>query len=302
MDIRIGIAPNLIDAGGVVLSWHGLLTFVAVALAVALVAYWASKEGIAADPVYSVAVWCIVGGIVGSRALHVQDFWGEVYKHEPERIFQVWEGGITIFGAIVGGFAFGAAYMIIRNHPKFLAFWGRYFRWAGQPHRAPLPTVGRLADIAAPALLIAMILGRVGDIIDGEHFANATSLAWGVVYTHPDTISLYQGQGLSSFTPTHPAVAYEMLLDLAVLGVVWLMRGRLRPDGMLFALYGGLYSLGRFFISFLRLDQDQIWDLNQAQLVSIAVLLITVPLLAYHAQLVRPGRPGETSGVGGARR
>ena len=80
--ISIGINPNLIDFGGFVLSWHGFLTFVAVATSVFLVTRWGSRAGLNADSIYSVAVWCIVGGVIGSRLLHVVDFWGEIYRHD----------------------------------------------------------------------------------------------------------------------------------------------------------------------------------------------------------------------------
>ena len=296
MEIRIGMDPTLFSGGGFTLTWHGFFTFIAVATAVIIVAQLGRRQGLNTDAIYSVALWCIIGGIIGSRALHIQDQWGD-YSSNPMWILQVWRGGITIIGAIAGGFVLGAAYMIVRNHPKFLNFWGKYFRWLGEPTRAELPTVGRLADLATPAVLIAMIIGRIGDIINGEHFAFASSLPWAVVYTHHETRDLYhfaealRGTGITNLTPTHPAVAYEMLLDFAILGVVWYMRSRLRPDGMIFALYAGLYAIGRFFISFLRWDDNKIWELNQAQLVCIAILIIVVPLLAYKAQLVRPG-PG----------
>ena len=78
--ITIGINPNLIEFGNVILSWHGLLTFVAVAVSVYLVHRWGTQEGIGGDPILSVAVWCIVGGIVGARALHIIDFWGPIYQ------------------------------------------------------------------------------------------------------------------------------------------------------------------------------------------------------------------------------
>jgi phosphatidylglycerol:prolipoprotein diacylglycerol transferase len=294
MEIRIGIDPTLFSGGGFTLTWHGFFTFIAVATAVIIVAQMGRRQGMNVDAIYSVALWCIIGGIIGSRAMHVQDQWG-YYSADPMRILQVWSGGISIIGAILGGFAVGAAYMTIRNHPRFLAFWDKYFRWLGEPTKAELPSVGRLADLTTPALLLAMMIGRVGDIINGEHFASATSLPWAVVYTHPETVALYansflaNAEGIIARTPTHPAVVYEMLLDLAILGVVWFLRDRLRPDGMIFALYGGLYAIGRFFISFLRLDSDKIWDLNQAQLVCIIILIVVVPLLAYRAQLVRPG-------------
>ena len=298
LDISIGIDPDIINVGGRVLTWHGLLTFVAVATAVILVARWARKEGISTDAVYSVAVWAIIGGILGARLFHVIDLWNDFYKDSPAEIFKVWRGGITIYGAIMGGFVTGAAYMLIRNHPRFLALWDKRFRWLfGTPSRANLPSVGRLADIAVPGLLIAMIIGRVGDIINGEHFAEATSLPWGFVYTHEQTVRLYatsplaQEAGINAFIPTHPAIVYEMFLDLAVLGVVWALSQRLRPHGMLFALYAALYSTGRFFISFLRLDKDWVWDLNEAQIIAIVVVVVTTPLLAYKAQIIKPARP-----------
>jgi phosphatidylglycerol:prolipoprotein diacylglycerol transferase len=277
--------------GGLVLAWHGLLTFVAVALAVFLVAWWGSREGISADAIYSVAVWAIIGGVIGARLVFIIDFWGEVYKHDPVSVLYVWEGGIAIYGAILGGFVGGALYIIIRNSAWFLALWGRYFRFLGQATRAPLPTVGRLADIAAPAMLIAQAIGRVGDIINGEHCASATSLPWGVIYTHPDSA----GITLCGGGVTHPAVAYELLMDLVILGILWPLRRRLRPDGMFFALYLGTYSLGRFFLSFLRVEFNEYFlGLNEAQIIALVVMAVTIPLVVYKARLAPPVRQRRT--------
>jgi phosphatidylglycerol:prolipoprotein diacylglycerol transferase len=281
----------MIQVGIFNLTWHGFLTFVAVALAVFLVARWGKQQGLDVDSVYSVATWCILGGVIGSRLLHVVDLWDDVYKHDPIRIVQIWYGGITIYGAILGGFLSGAAYLVIRNHPRFLALWSKVFMGA-KLEPAPLPSIGRLADIAAPALLITMALGRVGDVINGEHVAKITDLPWGFVYTHPESLS----NRVHGFGASHPAVVYEMILDMAVLGAVLVMRDRLRPYGMTFVLYLALYSLGRFFISFLRtgpppMDQEWALGLNEAQFVAIAVMALTIPLLTFKAQLVRVGGP-----------
>ena len=73
--IAIGINPNLVDAGGFLLSWHGVFTFLAVAAAVLLVVRWGSHEGMVVDVLYSASMWAIIGGIIGARALHVIDFW-----------------------------------------------------------------------------------------------------------------------------------------------------------------------------------------------------------------------------------
>ena len=289
--ITIGMDPDF-DFGAFTLSWHGLLTFVAVAVAVLLVVRWGVKEGLSADGIYSVAVWCIVGGIIGARLLHVIDFWQDIYQDDPVEIFRVWRGGIAIYGAILGGFAAGSLYIAVRNSNWYLGLLGRYLPFLGEPMKAPLPGIGHLADITAPALLITQAIGRVGDIINGEHFATVSRLPWAVTYSHPES----PGFGRP---PTHPAVAYELLMDLVILGLIWPLRNRLRPRGMFFALYLASYSLGRFFLNFLRVDKEY-GGLNEAQIVALIVMAITIPLLVFKAQLVKsdPGPEPRRSRAG----
>jgi phosphatidylglycerol:prolipoprotein diacylglycerol transferase len=280
--IGIGMDPILINAGPFIISWHGLFTFIAVATAVVLTVYWGKKEGMSADAVYSVSLWCIIGGIVGARVVHIIDFWGEIYQHDPVRLLYVWEGGIAIYGAVLGGFIGGAIYITFRNSAWFLGVWGRYFRFMGEPERAPLPGVGHLADVTAPALLIAMAIGRLGDVINGEHFAKASDLPWAFVYTNPNSPGYLQ-------PASHPAVLYELLFDLILVAIIWPFRHRLRPHGMFFVMYGALYSVGRFFLSFLRVEANQYFGiLNQAQVLALLVILVAIPLLVYKAQFVRP--------------
>jgi phosphatidylglycerol:prolipoprotein diacylglycerol transferase len=290
--IAIGMNPNLVAFGPFLISWHGFLTFISVAVAVYLVYRWGTGEGLNADALLTVAVWSILGGIIGARVVHIIDFWDTFYRFNPVSVFYIWTGGIAIFGAILGGFVGGSLYIIVRNSDRFLAIWGKLFRFMGEPVRAPLPGIGHLADIAAPALLLAMAIGRIGDIINGEHFASFTSLPWGMVYTHGDSPAL--GRAAS-----HPAVAYELLFDLALLLVIWPLRNRLRPRGMLFTLYLALYSTGRFFISFLRQEYNSYFlGLNEAQIVALAVVIVAVPLLVYKAQWVPASRQRSRGTVG----
>ena len=272
--------PNIFSFGPFLLSWHGFLTFIAVATAVYLSHYWGTRDGIDSDAILSVAVWSIIGGIVGARIFHVVDFWDDFYQYNPISIIYVWQGGIAIFGALLGGFVGGALYIIVRNSDRFLALWGKAFHFAGEPNKAPLPGIGHLADIPAPAVLIAMAIGRIGDVINGEHFSSFTNFAWGVIYTHADSPAL--GRAAS-----HPAVAYELIFDLLLVAAIWPLRNRLRPHGMFFALYLGLYSTGRFFISFLREEFNTYFlGLNEAQIIALAVVIVTIPLLVYKAQWV----------------
>ena len=130
-------------------------------------------------------------------------------------------------------------------------------------------------------MLIALAIGRIGDVINGEHWSSFSDLPWAWVYTDPDSL----GYGRPA---SHPAVAYELIFCLVWAGVLWWLKDRISPRGMLFALFFAGYSAGRFFISFVRQEQNTyIFGFNEAQLVALAVMLVTVPLLIYRARLVR---------------
>ena len=266
--IVIGIDPYIFELGAFTLSWHGFFTFVAVALAVFLIARWGSKDGIDPDTVYSLAVWAIIGGILGARVAHVIDRW-DFYGNNLSAAFSIWSGGLAIYGAIIGGFIAGALYIWINT---------RYRGLKGV-------SVGRLADIAAPAILLSQAVGRIGDVINGEHVAEQTSMPWGFIYTHYLSASNAQYGRIAS----HPAVLYELLFDLVLMAVILKLRGRLAPSGMLFVTYGMLYSFGRFFIQFLRLDKEWFAGLTEAHIVALLVLAITVAILATKARWVQSG-------------
>ena len=104
--IEIGINPYIFDFGPLTLSWHGLFSVVGIALAVFLVGRWAPRHGISSDAVYSVAVWAIIGGIIGARLVHVIDEWG-FYSDNLVRSLQFWRPGVAIWGGVLGGLAGG---------------------------------------------------------------------------------------------------------------------------------------------------------------------------------------------------
>lgn len=243
--IEIGLDPFL-RIGSLSLSWHAIWSLIGMAAAVAVAARFA--RGLATfDQVYAIAITGIVGGLIGSRALHVIEEWPQAYAHDPIQALAVWNGGASITGGMIGG-ALAGAWRIAR------------FR--------TIP-FGRILDVGAIGLGVGMGVARIGDIWNGEHHAAACAdLPWCVRYTHPDS----PGQRES----VHPAVAYEMLWDLVAVAIVaWLFARapRLGLDGRLLAIFFGIYGVGRFAISSLRLDGPWLFGIAQAQLLSIGFVV-----------------------------
>ena len=182
------------------------------------------------------------------------------YLERPALVRAVWDRGASIVGGIVGGILCAAA--VIRRR------------------RLPL---GFVLDRGGTGLPLGMAIGRLGDVINGEHHATACSvLAWCVRYSHPDPIGQRDW--------VHPAVAYELLLDLVIFTTLlalhpWAER-RLRR-GRLLALFLVLYGAGRIALSAFRLDPLWIAGLTQAQIVSAAFVLAGLTALRLLRRPVR---------------
>ncbi len=280
--IEIDVSPNLFT-GAVILSWHGMFAFAAVATAVFLVGRWARLIRIDPDSVYSIAVWAIVGGVVGARFFHVVDRW-DLYSNTPWEALAFWQPGIAVWGGVLGGFVGGVAAALVLERLRKRR-WTKDQAELPEDQRTPYEPaypIGKIADITAPALILVLAVGRLGDIVNGEHCSKATDFFLGFVWTAPDTIARNCASGFSQ--AAQPSIVYEMLLSLGALWVIWKLRGRLRPDGMLFAVFLFLYSLIRFLTMYLR--EEKVWaaGLSEAQWVALGVLLITGLLIAVRAR------------------
>ncbi len=253
--IDIGVNPVVFTIGLMSVRWYGIL----VALAILTLILWTLREvrrkgNLSYDTVFMAALVGIPSGIVVSRLLHVVDSW-DYYSRNPGQI--IGGAGLTIYGAVLG------AALAIWIYSKVSKFQFGYF-----------------ADLIAPGIILAQMLGRVGCTINGCCYGIPTSLPWGIIYTHPDSIGF--GAGV-----VHPTQVYEFVALIIIFGILLILRGRLKPDGSLFLIYLGLYSAWRLGVGFLRAGTPFLFGLQQAQVIAIIVLAITIFLLAYQVRWVK---------------
>ncbi|MDO8616680.1 MAG: prolipoprotein diacylglyceryl transferase [Dehalococcoidia bacterium] len=264
--IKINIDPVIAHVIGLEITWHGLFTALGVVIGVAIATWFARKAGYQEDTIYNVALALVIGGIIGARALYVLEH-TSLFKDDPGDIFAINTGGISIYGALIGGTIGGWLYAFIRK----------------------VPNLPRGADIAAIGGIVGMAVGRIGDIINGEHFASSTSLPWGVLYTNGNSPSFLAG----FVDPQHPAVAYELIGDLVIFLALTVVYLRVQRAGVTFFAWIFLYGLLRTLVSFLRLDDVVLVGLRTAQLIGIAAQVLGIGGIVY--LLAVPPREERTS-------
>ena len=252
--ITISIDP-ILTIGSISVRWYGIMVALAV-LTVVLWTLWQARRGanVSYDTVFTAALVGIPSGIIFAKLLHVIDLW-EYYIQNPGQIIS--GAGLTAWGAVLGA-ALG------------IWIYSRVSRFQ----------FGYLADLIAPGIILAQAVGRVGCTINGCCYGLPTSLPWGVIYTHPNSLAPL---GVA----THPTTVYEIIFNLLVFGLLFTLRGRLKPDGSLFLIYLSLYSSWRLGTDFLREGTPFLFGLHQAQVIAMIVLAIAIPILAYRTRWIK---------------
>src|SRR5215210_2349859 len=205
---------------------YGLMLLLAIAACVALTGWRWVRWGGDWDLVFRVAVWGVAFGIVGARAYHDLTSWSEV-PDEWWGPFAVWEGGLGVWGGILLGVVVGA--IVVRR--------------AGE-------SVVRMMDAAAPGLLLAQGIGRLGNYWNQELFGKPTDLPW-ALEIDPE----HRPAGYALDETFQPTFLYEFIWDMLMAGVLIVIgwRFRIRPPA-LFALYVSLYTAFRAYEETLRID------------------------------------------------
>ncbi|MBA3366331.1 MAG: prolipoprotein diacylglyceryl transferase [Actinobacteria bacterium] len=254
---------GVIDLGPLSIHMYGLMLLLAIAACVGLTGLRWTRRGGDWDLVLRVAVWGVAGGIVGARAYHVVTSWDQVPDPKWRGVFAVWEGGLGIWGGILLGTIVGAV-VVRRSGVRVFPF----------------------LDAAAPGLLLAQAIGRVGNWWNQELFGKPTDLPWALEIDEAHRPLEY----LDSET-FHPTFLYESLYCLGLMGLLLLLdsRFRFRPPA-LFALYISLYTAGRFFEELIRVDPaHELAGLRLNAWVSIVVFVASTAFFVWWQFLRRRG-------------
>ena len=207
----------------------------------------ARRFGFTEDDVYGIALVGVITGMIGARTLFLAENFDRV--DWPLGALRINEGGISVWGGIIGGLIGGVVY---GGWYKKLPLW-------------------RGLDAGAFGLILGQGIGRIGDIINGEHVSRSSNLPWAVEWTNANSMSFGYG-------PTQPVVAYEFLGDMVIFGLLFVLLARYRSAGLTFFSYLILYSTMRFGITYLRWDSKEVlgqW-MNVPQAVSAVMLIVAL--------------------------
>ncbi|MBW1637871.1 prolipoprotein diacylglyceryl transferase [Microbacterium resistens] len=227
---------SFIDLGPLRIHFYALCIITGIILAVLITNHRLTKRGAEPWVVIDIAILAVPLAIIAARIFHVLTHPGFYFGPGKNiwAVFYIWEGGIAIYGALIGG-AIGAWLGCKWSGIRFWTF----------------------ADALAPGLLLAQAIGRFGNWFNHELFGLPTDLPWGleIESTNPAFPA-----GLAEGTLFHPTFLYEVIWNsLGVVVLLWLGRKLFFQWGRLFAVYLIWYGAGRIVWESIRIDPSEIY-------------------------------------------
>lgn len=249
------IDPIAVSLGPIQIHWYGVIIGVGIALALFIAMREGERRGLHKDIFPDLMLWAIPIAILSARIYYVAFEW-DYYSQHPGDIIKIWNGGIAIHGALIGSVI--TAIVFSRN--KDISFW-------------------KLADIAAPSIILGQAIGRWGNFINQEAHGGEVTRSFLEGLFLPEFII---DQMYINGAYYHPTFLYESIWNL--IGFVLLMslrRVNLR-QGEIFLSYVIWYSIGRFFVEGMRTDSLMLTEtLRIAQTISIGLIVLAVGLIVY---------------------
>lgn len=231
--------------------WYGIILGIAILVGYLVFSQEGKRKGIDSDTSFDLLFWTVVIGFIGARLYYVL-FSLDQYLTNPIKIFFIWEGGLAIYGGVLGGLL--AIYYLTRQYHL---------------------DVVKVLDIAAPALMIAQSIGRWGNFMNQEAHGGPVSRSFLESLQLPDFIIEQMNiQG----TYYHPTFLYESLWNLIGFVLIIFLRSRekLLKKGEVLAFYMAWYGAGRLWIEGLRTDSLYLGPIRISQLVSLVLIILAI--------------------------
>ncbi len=250
LGIHFTINPVAFSIGSLTVRWYGVIIAVGFLLAFLYVTASCKKFNMDQDRLIDAVIVGIIGGIIGARAYYVIFDTSDQYLRNPISALYIWEGGLGIYGGIIGGLLCGALIAKLRKI-----------------------SIPAMLDLASLGFLIGQTIGRWGNFVNQEAFGRETTLPWGMV--SENTSAIANG-------PVHPCFLYESLWCLLGFVLLHIFSRRFRRyDGQVFLGYLIWYGVGRFFIEGLRTDSliTPVIPLRVSQVVAVITVLTGIALL-----------------------
>lgn len=242
-----------ISIGPLTIYWYGLIIGIGILLGYLLATREGKRLGLPKDLFADLLLWAIPAAIICARLYYVIFEW-DSYRHHPGDIIKIWEGGLAIHGGLIGAILTG----IIFARVKKVSFW-------------------KIADIAAPSIILGQAIGRWGNFMNQEAHGGEVSRQFLENLHLPDFIinQMYIGG-----TYYHPTFLYESIWNIVGLILLLLLRKVNLRRGELFLTYLMWYSVGRFFIEGMRTDSLMIGEqLRAAQTISVTIVVAALVIL-----------------------
>lgn len=252
--------PILFHFGSFRLPTYGLLLALALVAALYTVMRLGQGEGLDTARLFDFSTWIIVVALIGAKVLMVVTEWN-FYRENPRELFS-WatlEAGGVFYGGFLAALFFAIGYVRVYRLPAWKVF-----------------------DVYAPAIALGQSIGRLGCFAAGCDYGKPTHSFLSVVFTNPISHDL---GGVPLGIPLYPAQLFESLATFLIFGILLWRSRRKAYDGQIFTLYLGLYAVARFFIEFLRGDEDRgfVFDhlLSTSQFIAVLAIVATACLGFY---------------------
>ena len=245
------INPVLLQLGPLQIRYYGLFYALGFVIAYFLIYYLAKRKAlpITQDDVADLILYLLVGVVAGSRIIYVIFYNFLYYIKNPFEIIAVWHGGLSFHGGMIG--AVIAVYLFCRK--KKIDFYD-------------------IADIAVIPVALALALGRIGNFINAELYGRITSVSWCADYSKNQYVMDIPGGC------RHPSQIYESLKNFFIFAVLWLVKDKKLPKGLMFWTFVTLYGLLRTLMEFFRQPDEQVGFIfsyfTMGQLLSFPLFLI----------------------------